>query len=64
MVMASAPLGSVIQNHNASGRVAKWATELMGCHIMYIPRIVIKSQVLADFIVEWIKVQTPPPLTY
>ena len=28
--------------------------------IMYASRTAIKSQVLADFIVEWTKVQTPP----
>ena len=43
--------------------MAKWATELMGCHITYVLRMVIKSQVLVDFITEWTKVQMPPPLT-
>ena len=33
MVVASALLGDVVQNHDATGCVAKWATELMGCHI-------------------------------
>ena len=40
--------------------MAKWATELMGCHVTYVPRTAIKSQVLADFIAEWTEVQTPP----
>jgi hypothetical protein len=43
VVVASVPLGNVIQNRDASGRVAKWPTELMGCHIMYVLRTVIKS---------------------
>ena len=64
MVVASTPLGDVIQNCDAYGRVAKWAIELMGCHITYIPRTAVKSQVLADFIVEWTEVQMPPPPTY
>jgi hypothetical protein len=64
MVVASTPLGDMVQNHDASDRMAKWATELMGCHITYIPRIAIKSQVLTNFIAEWTKVQTPPPPTY
>ena len=64
MVVVFAPLGDVIQNCGASGHVAKWATELMGCHITYVPRTAIKSQVLEDFIAEWTKVQMPPPLTY
>ena len=41
------------------GRTAKWALELMDQGIAYAPRMAIKSQVLADFIVEWIEVQTP-----
>jgi len=64
MVVASAPLGDMVQNHDAIGRVAKWATELMGYHIMYVPRTVIKSQFLVDFITEWTEVQTPPSLTH
>ena len=63
MVVVSAPLGDVVQNHDASGRMAKWATKLMGCHITYVPRTAIKSQVLVDFIAEWTKVQMAPPLT-
>ena len=38
----------------------KWALELMDQGIIYAARTVIKSQVLADFIVEWTEVQTPP----
>ena len=56
VVVVSAPLSDVIQNRDASGRVAKWATELMVCHIMYVPRTAIKSQVLVDFIAEWTEV--------
>ena len=41
------------------GRTAKWVLELMDQGIMYASRMAIKSQVLADFIVEWTKVQTP-----
>ena len=38
----------------------KWALELMDQGITYAPQMVIKSQVLADFIIEWTEVQTPP----
>ena len=44
--------------------MAKWAAEIMGYHITYVLRTAIKSQVLADFIVEWTKVQMPPPSIY
>ena len=35
----------------------KWALELMGQGISYAPRMAIKSQVLANFIAEWTKIQ-------
>jgi len=60
-IVSSFPLGEVIQNREANGRVAKWAIELMGDGITYEPRKAIKSQVLADFVDEWTGTQLPPP---
>ena len=60
IVVMSFPLGEVIRSHDAIGRTAKWALELMDQGISYAPRTTIKSQVLADFITEWTKVQMPP----
>ena len=57
MIMTSFPLGEVIQNRDATSRITKWALELMGQGISYAPRMAIKSQVLADFIIEWTEVQ-------
>jgi hypothetical protein len=48
------PLGEIIQCREASGRIAKWAVELMGETISFAPRKAIKSQALADFLVEWV----------
>ena len=42
------------------GRITKWALELMGQGIVYASQTAIKSQVLADFMVEWTEVQMPP----
>ena len=36
-VVTSFPLGEVIQNRDATGRIAKWALELMGQGISYAP---------------------------
>jgi hypothetical protein len=58
-VVSKYPLGEVIQNPEADGRIAKWALELMGQNIAYAPRSAIKSQVLADFVAEWTEIQTP-----
>ena len=59
-VVTSFPLGEVVRSHYATGRIAKWALELMDQGISYAPRTAIKSQVLADFIAEWTEVQIPP----
>ena len=56
-VVTSFPLGEVIQNRDATGRIMKWALELMGQEISYAPRTAIKSQVLADFVAKWIEIQ-------
>src|SRR5688572_8584691 len=58
-VVSSFPLGEVIRNPNATGRITKWALELMDQGIAYVPRTAIKSQVLADFVAEWTEVQAP-----
>jgi ribonuclease HI len=58
-VVSSFPLGEIIQCREASGRVAKWAVELMGKTISFAPRKAIKSQVLADFLAEWVDTQLP-----
>jgi ribonuclease HI len=47
-------LGELFRNPEASTRIAKWAAEMSGYHISFEPRTAIKSQVLADFIVDWI----------
>ena len=59
-VVTSFPLGEVIQNKDAIGRIAKWGFELMGQGIVFVSRTAIKSQVLANFVVEWTEVQMPP----
>jgi hypothetical protein len=37
MVVTSFPLGEVVQNHDATGRISKWALDLMGEGITYAP---------------------------
>jgi ribonuclease HI len=61
-VVSSFPLGEIIQCREASGRIAKWAVELMGETLSFAPRKAIKSQVLADFLAEWVDTQLPTAL--
>ena len=56
MVVTLFPLGDIVLNRDAAGRISKWALELMGHDIRYIPRTAIKSQVLMDFVTEWTEV--------
>jgi hypothetical protein len=60
-VVSSFPLGEIIRNPDAAGRIAKWLVELMGETLAYAPRKAIKSQILADFVAEWTDTQLPPP---
>jgi hypothetical protein len=64
MVVSSFPLGEIICNPDAAGRIAKWSVELMGETHSYAPRKAIKSQILADFIAKWIDTQLPPLLIH
>ena len=49
----------IINNRDATGRIAKWAIELLPFEITYKPRRAIKSQVLDDFVAEWTEVELP-----
>ena len=60
-MLSTAPLGEIIGCRDASGRVAKWALELAGHTILYEPRTTIKSQALANFLVDWTETQYLPP---
>ena len=52
-VVSKAPLGDIINNADARGRVAKWGIKLAAFDIKYQPRTAIKSQVLMDFVADW-----------
>jgi hypothetical protein len=59
-VHTSSTLGEILNNREATRKIAKWAIELFMYDIIYKPRTVIKAQVLSDFVAEWIEIQTPP----
>jgi ribonuclease HI len=58
-VVSSFPWERSSTAREASGRIAKWAVELMGETLSFAPRKAIKSQVLADFLAEWVDTQLP-----
>jgi hypothetical protein len=61
VVPSSFPLGEIIRNRDANGRIIKWPVEIGEFEIEFCPRQVIKSQILADFVSEWTEIQMPPP---
>jgi len=52
-VISDFPLGDVLRNRDATGRISKWSVEFGAQNIEFISRKAIKSQVLVDFIAEW-----------
>jgi hypothetical protein len=56
-VATSHGLREIVTNRLTTGRITKWALDLMGLDITYVPQTVIKSQALADFVAEWTKTQ-------
>src|SRR3954462_9333849 len=60
-VVSSASLADIMGSRDATDRVEKWAIEIAYHDIQYEPRTVIKSQALADFLVDWAKTQYAPP---
>ena len=57
--MTEFPLGDIIRNKDANGRIVKWAMELCPFSLEFASRTTIKSQALVDFIVEWTDLSTP-----
>jgi hypothetical protein len=53
LVASAQPLKDIMRNREATGRIGKWAAELNEFTIDYVHRSSIKSQALADFIIDW-----------
>jgi hypothetical protein len=53
LVPTAFPLRDMFENKESTGRIGKWATELVKHVINFVSRSAIKSQVLADFVVDW-----------
>jgi hypothetical protein len=51
-VHTSSTLDDILNNREATGKIAKWAIELSMYDIVYKPMTIIKAQVLSDFMAE------------
>jgi ribonuclease HI len=59
IVVTGFPIGDILHNKEAIGRIAKWACELGSHDIEFRPRTAIKTQALVDFVSEWTEQQVP-----
>ncbi|XP_071679725.1 uncharacterized protein [Lolium perenne] len=59
IVVTEAPLKNILTNPDATGRVSQWAIEIAPHDITYVNRTTVKSQVLPDFVADWIQSQIP-----
>jgi hypothetical protein len=59
-VVTSYPLRAFLCNPSVTGNIAKWAAELAEFELDFVPCHAVKSQVLADFIVDWTPSASPP----
>jgi hypothetical protein len=59
IVVTGFPIGDILHNKEAIGRIAKWACELGSHDIEFRPRAAIKTQALVDFVSEWTEQQVP-----
>jgi ribonuclease HI len=57
IVVTGFPIGDILHNKEAIGRIAKWAYELEAHDIEFRPRTTIKTQALVDFVSEWTEQQ-------
>jgi hypothetical protein len=58
-IITDYPLGDILRNRYATGRISKWAVELGALNIDFKPRTAIKSHALIDFMAEWRENQLP-----
>jgi hypothetical protein len=52
-VLTNQPLNDIFKNYDSSNRIRKWAMELLEYVVDFEKRSAIKSQVLADNVVDW-----------
>jgi hypothetical protein len=52
-VLTNQPLNDIFGNRDSSDRISKWVMELSEYVVDFEKRSVIKSHILANFVVEW-----------
>jgi hypothetical protein len=60
-VVTDYPLGDILWNQDATGRISKWPVKLGALNIHFKPSTAIKSQALVNFMAKWRENQLPTP---
>jgi hypothetical protein len=55
IVLTNRPLNGILGNRDSSGRISKWAMEISEHVVDFEKYSAIKSQILADFVTEWME---------
>jgi hypothetical protein len=55
-VHTSSTLGEILNNREATGKIAKWDIEFSMYDIVYKRRTSIKAEALSDFVAEWTEI--------
>ena len=58
VVLTQLPLKSLLRSADYTGRIAKWAIILGAFDIKYMPRTLVKGQVVADLVAEFAEIST------
>ena len=58
VVLTQLPLKSLLRSADYTGRIAKWAIILGAVDIKYMPRTLVKGQVVADLVAEFAEIST------
>jgi hypothetical protein len=58
-VISCFPLGEILHSRDTTGRIVKWSIKLGKFELEFCPWQSIKSEILADFIFEWMEIVTP-----
>ena len=53
VILTEYPLRTIVENPEATGKIAKWVSEIRPLRVIFESRTTIKRQVLADFIAKF-----------
>jgi hypothetical protein len=59
VIVSDYPIGIILHNKDTMGQIVRWSIELTMHDITFIHHSMVKSQVLAEFMAEYMEIQMP-----